>query len=198
MDYLTNPKFAAAVEAAKKLKDLVHTSSSSHITTREKTSGFEFLDIKANAQSSKGLKKKHILKIIKRNLVPFTKTNKDMKDVVDTLVEFIQDDVEEHQEQFFAIVSEGGAGKTQAIFVYYKLRADGKYNFKRLMFRGSFRLAADLVITRSTKKSFFKSSSKDIIRYLPRRGITAKDVNDLLAIIVPKIAVVMNDFIPPE
>ena len=121
-----------------------------------------------------------------------------MKDVVDTLIEFIKDDVEEHQEQFFAIVSEKGSGKSEAIFVYYKLRDDGKYNMRRLTFRGRFRLAADLVITRSSKSGLFSSSSKDIINYLPRRGVTAQDIDDLLKIIVPKIAVVMNNFIPPE
>ena len=136
--------------------------------------------------------------MISRYLKPFAKGNKDMKEVVTTFEEFVEFDVEEHQEQFFAIMSQKGNGRTEAMFVYFKLREDGKYNFKRMFFRGSFRLAADLVITRSTKKGFFKSSSRDIIRYLPRRGVTAQDITDLLNIIVPKIAVVMNQFVPSE
>lgn len=198
LDYLTNPKFTAALAAAEKLKNLIHRSSSSHIQQREKTSGFEFLDISANAQSSLGLPKRLLKRIIARNLTPFSKDSKDMKAIVESFKEFVEYDIEEHQEQFFAIVSKKGDGKTHAIFVYFKLREDGKYNFKKMLFRGKFRLAADLVITRSTKKGFFSSSSKDIINYLPRRGITAKDVNDLLDIIVPKIALVMNEFVPPE
>ena len=40
-----------------------------------------------------------------------------------------------------------------------------------MTFRGSFRFAADLAITHSSKSGFFSSSSKDVINYLPRREL---------------------------
>ena len=200
MDYLTNPKLAAALEAANKIKALIHSSSSSHIQKREKTSGFEFLNINANAQRSRGLPK-HVLKwIIKRSLKPFASQSnkKEIRDVVEVFEKFLDWDIEEDTQQFFGIVSKKGNGKVNAIFVHFKKREDGKFDFKKVFFKGSFTLAADLVITRSSKSNFFSSSSRDIIRYLPRRGITGQDVKDLLDLIVPKIARVINDFVPAD
>lgn len=188
----------AAVEVAGQIKDLIKTEKSSHITTREKTPGFEFLNMYAHVQKTRGLKKRHILRVIKRRLRPFSKVDRRFKEVVDTLLEYIKDDVEEHQEQFFTILSKNGYGGTSALFVYYKLREDGKYNFKSMMFNGRFKLAATLVITRHAKSNFFGSSSKDVINWLPRRGITAKDINDLLNIIVPNINKIMEGFLPGD
>lgn len=118
--------------------------------------------------------------------------------MVEIFKNFVKWDVEDDTQQFFGIVSNKGQGKVHAIFLHFKKRKDGKFNFKRIFFQGSFRLAADLVITRSTKSNFFSSSSKDIIRYLPRRGITEQDIKDLLNLIVPKIATVMNEFVPVD
>ena len=196
LDYLTAENINTALDAAERLKGLIKSTSNSKITTREKTQGFEFLDMKANAQYTKGMKKHHLELMMKRYLRPFAGANPDLRQVVETMEEFVRDEVEEHQEQFFGLLSKGGQGQTQAIFVYYKLREDGKYNFKRMTFRGTFRLAADLVITHSSKSGFFSSSSKDVINYLPRRGVTAQDIKDLLDIIVPKIATVMSEFAP--
>ena len=200
LDYLTNPKLATALEAANKLKDLIHSSSSSHIQKREKTSGFEFLDISANAQRSRGLTENVLKWIIKRSLKPFAAKSqkKEIRDIVEEFEKFLEWGVEEETQQFFGIVSQKGNGKVNAIFVHFKKRDDGKFNFKKVFFKGSFRLAADLVITRSSKKNFFSSSSRDIIRYLPRRGITGQDIKDLLDLIVPKIARVINEFVPAE
>ena len=186
----------SALDAAEKLKKLIHSTSDSKITTREKTQGFEFLDMKANAQYTKGLKKHHLELMMKRHLRPFAGANPDLRQVIESMNKSVRDDGEEHQEQFFGLMSKGGHGQAQAIFVYYKLRDDGKYNFKRMTFRGSFRLAADLVITHSSKSGFFSSSSRDVINYLPRRGVAAQDIKDLLDIILPKIATVMADFAP--
>ena len=111
---------------------------------------------------------------------------------------FLDWDIEEDTQQFFGIVSKKGNGKVNAIFVHFKKREDGKFDFKKVFFKGSFTLAADLVITRSSKSNFFSSSSRDIIRYLPRRGITGQDVKDLLDLIVPKIARVINEFVPAD
>lgn len=152
--------------------------------------------MKANAQYTKGLKKHHLELMMKRHLRPFAGANPDLRQVIESMNKSVRDDGEEHQEQFFGLMSKGGHGQAQAIFVYYKLRDDGKYNFKRMTFRGSFRLAADLVITHSSKSGFFSSSSRDVINYLPRRGVAAQDIKDLLDIILPKIATVMADFAP--
>lgn len=187
-----------SLNAVGMLKKLLHRTSSSHITSREKTAGFEFLDIKANAQSSRGLPKFLLEKLIQRFLVPFAKTSQTMKDIVHTFEEMVKYDVDQHQEQFFNLISDQGNGYTKAIFLYYERRDDGKYNFKKLLFSGSFRLAADMVILRKTKSGFFSSSSEDVIKYLPRRGITEADINALLRMIVPGIANVMNEFIPPQ
>ena len=152
--------------------------------------------MKANAQYTKGLKKHHLELMMKRHLRPFAGANPDLRQVIESMNKSVRDDGEEHQEQFFGLMSKGGHGQAQVIFVYYKLRDDGKYNFKRMTFRGSFRLAADLVITHSSKSGFFSSSSRDVINYLPRRGVAAQDIKDLLDIILPKIATVMADFAP--
>ena len=200
LDYLTNPKLAAAIEAANKLKALIHSSSSSHIQKREKTSGFEFLDISANAQRSRGLPKAALKWIFNRSVKPFAdKSNrKEIREVVEVFEKFLEWEIEDNTQQFFGIVSKKGDGKVNAIFLHFKKREDGKFNFKKVFFKGSFRLAADLVITRSSKKNFFSSSSRDIIRYLPRRGITGQDIRDLLNLIVPKIANVINEFVPAD
>lgn len=200
LDYFTNPKMAAALDAAQKLKDLIHTSFSSHITKREKTSGFEFLNIWADAQRSRGVPKFALKWIIKRSLKPFaTKSNRPaIVDAVEVFEKFLEWGVESETRQFFGIVSKKGDGTTHAIFIYYKLREDGKYNFKKVLFSGKFTLAADLVITRSSRSGFFSSSSRDIINYLPRRGITDADIKSLLNLIVPKIASIFNDFVPAD
>ena len=140
---------------------------------------------------------KHIKRRIK-GLERFARTHKDLKEIVEILKEYIVDEVEEHQEQFFMIISDKGYGSTKAIFVYYKLREDGKYNFKSMTMRGKFRLAATLVITRESKSNFFGSKSRDVIRYLPRRGITRQDVQALLEIIVPQLNKVMEGFLPGD
>ena len=195
---LTNPKVKVALTLAEQFKKLLQTSSSSHISSREKTSGFEFLNVKANAQSAKGLPKFLLTRIINRSLKPFAAIDKDMKEIVYVFEQYVKYDVEEFQDQSFAIISNMGRGQVQAIFLYFKLREDGKYNFKKLLFNGKFKLAADLVITRETKKGFLKSSSKDVIRYLPRRGIQEQDIDMLLKVMIPKIAKIMGEFIPPN
>ena len=152
----------------------------------------------ADAQFSRGVRKPYLLKLLNRYLNPIQNDNGNMRDVIQTLQEFIQDDVEEHQEQFFGLLSKGGSGEVKALFVYFKQRDDGKFNFKRMMFRGKFTLAADLVVTHSSRRGLFTSSSRSVINYLPRKGVKAQDIKNLLNFIVPKIAAVMNDFLPPN
>lgn len=198
LDLLNPVYWKMAIDAAGKLKQLIHSTSESRIKSRERTHGFEFLSMRANAQTSKGIQKRHLLNIVKTYLVPFAASSYEMKQLVLTLTEFIRDDVEEHQEQFFGLMSKGAYGTTQALFVYYKLRDDGKYNFKRMMFHGRFGMAADIVITHTSKNGFFGSSSKDVISYLPRRGVTAQDIKNLMEIIVPRLANIMTEFAPRD
>lgn len=198
MNVLGDPKTTAAIQAAEQMKKLIQRDSSSHIEKHEKTSGFEFLDVFANAQSTKGIPQEHIKKLVDRQLNPFAGDNPEIKRVVEEMKQNLECFAEEHQEQVFTIISKKGEGITEAIFLYFKIREDRKYDFKKLLFRGQFGLAADLVITRRSKKDFWGSSSKDVINYLPRRGLTEQDVKDLLNMIVPKIAQVMNEFVPPQ
>lgn len=150
----------------------------------------------ARVSRSKGISQRHLIKRVNRDLKPFVRNDPRLRDIVDTLVEYVQDEVEEHGEQFFTILSNRGYGGMRAIFVYYRQLDNGRYLFKKMMFSGQFKLAATLVITRSKKSNWFSSSSKDVINYLPRRGVTAQDVNDLLNIIVPQLNKVMNGFVP--
>jgi len=200
LSILANPKLQTAVEAGKELKKLLSTDSSSHIQSREKTPGFEFLDVFANVQQTKGLPKHLLNKLVKQELQPFSKDlgQTGIKDIVEKIDEYIASDVEQHGEQFFGIMNDAGHGYAQALFFYYTKRDDGRYNIKKLRFKGEFRLAADLVITRESKRSSFKSSSKDVIKYLPRKGITKTDIDSLLDIIVPKLASLMAGFLPDE
>ena len=198
MNVFGDPKTPVAIQATEQMKKLIQRDSSSHIEKHEKTSGFEFLDVFANAQSTKGIPQEHIMKLVDRQLNPFAGDNLEIKRVVEEMKHNLECFADEHQEQVFTIISKKGEGLTEAIFLYFKLRDDGKYDFKKLLFRGKFCLAADLVITRRSKRNLLGSSSKDVINYLPRRGLIEQDVTDLLNMIVPKIAQVMNEFVPPQ
>ena len=151
------------------------------------------------ARRARGIPRKSILKrIIKRSLKPFAaKSEKpEIRQIVKEFEEFLDWGVESDTHQLFSIISQKGDGKVHAIFIHFNQREDGKYNYKQVLFNGRFRLAADMVIVRSTKKNFFSSSSKDVIRYLPRREVTGQDIRDLMELIIPKIASVVNDFVP--
>ena len=65
------------------------------------------------------------------------------------------------------------------------------YLFTKLLFEGAFTLAADVTIIRESKSNLFRSSSKDVIKYVPRHGITQEDVQTLLDVIVSQTAQVM-------
>ena len=134
------------------------------------------LDMHAGAQFSRGVIKPYLLKRLNRYLNPIQNENGNMRKVMQTLQEFIIYDVEEHQEQFFGMLSKKGFGEVKALFVYFKEQADGKFNFKRMMFRGKFTLVADLVVTHSSRRGLFTSSSRSIIYYLPRKGVKAQDI----------------------
>lgn len=43
-----------------------------------------------------------------------------MREAIQTLQEFIQNDVEEYHEQFFGLLAEGGPGEAKPLFVYFK------------------------------------------------------------------------------
>ena len=43
-----------------------------------------------------------------------------MREAIQTLQEFIQNDVEEYHEQFFGLLAEGGTGEAKPLFVYFK------------------------------------------------------------------------------
>ena len=49
---------------------------------------------------------------------------------------------------------------------------------------------------RKTKNSFFSSSSKDVIQYIPR-GIEEEDVASLIATMLPHVATMMLTVFPP-
>ncbi|XP_057301384.1 uncharacterized protein LOC130635882 [Hydractinia symbiolongicarpus] len=191
-------KFTAAVSAAEKLKNLIHTTSSNKIGTPQQTAGFEFLNVRANAQSTKGINKDHLLKSITKYMEPLAAGNPDLMCVVDEAREVINADAEEHQEQSFVILTENGAGSAYALFIYFQKREDGKYNFRKLLFCGNFRLAADVCIVHHSKNNIFYSKSEDVVKYIPRRGITQQDVTAFLEVMIPKIAQVMVEFVPDD
>lgn len=195
---IASPKFGTALKATEKLKELIHTQKNSHIQHREKTSGFEFLNVRSNLQQAKGAKKTSFLDTLKKDLEKL-ETRQSPPEIIElarNVYKYVEEDAEEYAEQTFAIVFQDSRGHANALFYSFSKRSDGKYNFKKLLFEGSFQLAADLVILRESKKGFFRSSSKDVIKYLPRRGVTQQDISDLLDVIVPQIAVVMASVLP--
>lgn len=190
--------FKASVTAAEQLKHLIQKTSSSQMGTPQQTAGFEFLNIRANAQSTKGINKEYLLKSITKYMEPLAAGNPALMCVVDEAREVINADAEEHQEQSFVILAKNGAGSACALFIYFQKREDGKYNFRKLLFSGEFRLAADVCIVHHSKSNFFTSKSKDVVKYIPRRGMTQQDVTALLEVMIPKIAQVMVEFVPDD
>ncbi|XP_057297081.1 uncharacterized protein LOC130625977 [Hydractinia symbiolongicarpus] len=164
--------FTAAVTAADKLKNLIHTTSSKQMGTPQQTAGFEFLNVRANAQSTKGISKDYLLNSITKYMEPLAAGNPALMCVVDEAREVINSDAEEHQEQSFVILTENDAGSSCALFIYFQKREDGKYNFRKLLFYGEFKLAADVFIVRHSKNNLFFSKSEDVVKYIPRRGTT--------------------------
>ena len=120
-----------------------------------------------------------------------------MSKVVEGIKKFIEDVMDKDEEDhFFAVVAKDSRGITQAIFVKFNQREDGRYNFKRLLFRGTFELAADLIITRYTNLE--TGEVEDIVSYLPKKEVQKEDIKDLIDLMVPQLADVMKEFAPKQ
>ena len=65
---------------------------------------------------------------MKRYLRPFAVDNS--RQVGESMKEFTRYEIE--------LLSKDGHEPTRAFFVYYKLRGNGKYKFKKITFRGTF------------------------------------------------------------
>ena len=65
---------------------------------------------------------------MKRYLRPFAADNSGQ--LGESMKEFARYETE--------LLSKGGHEQTRAFFVYYKLRGNGKYKFKKITFRGTF------------------------------------------------------------
>ena len=192
LDYLEGVE--EVEEAGEKLGNLTITNET---IVHEKTRGFQFLNMFSNAQISKGLRGKYLLRFLDRNLQSFADISKNMSKVVEGVKKFIEDVMDKDEEDhFFAIVAKDSRGVTQAIFVKFNQREDGRYNFKRLLFRGTFELAADLIITRYTNLE--TGEVEDVVSYLPKKEIQKEDIKDLLDLMVPQLADVMKEFAPKQ
>ena len=179
-----------AIDHAEKLKELIQSKKSQHIQRHERTPGFEYLNMHSNLQETKGIPKSRIVSTINKQLVPFAKrAGSKFEEFVGNIWENL--DVDSHSEQSFAINANTGKGTAHFLFISFVKRDDGKYNFRKLLFEGAFTLAADVMVIRESKSNLFRSSSKDVIKYVPRHGITQEDVQALLDVIVPQTAQVM-------
>ena len=194
---LASSETGNALDHAVKLKELIHEKRSQHIQRHDRTPGFEFLNMFSNLQETKGIQRSKIVNIVNKQLKPFAeKAGSKFQELVANVWDGL--DVDSHSEQMFSITFQGGTGTAHALFVYFMQREDGKYNLKKLLFEGSFTLAADVVVVRKSKSGFWSSSSKDVIQYVPRRGVTQEDINQLLDVIVPPLAGVMASLVPIE
>ena len=151
----------------------------------------------ANMRSSKGLQKKHVLNVINSDFLPFVKEYGDDKAIseISRLRTYVKDGVKKDVGQFFSINANQGNGNALGMYFYFKLHQDGTYDLVTYRHQGSFTLAATLVITSESKSNLFSSSSKDVINYIPRRGVTKQDVDDFMYI-MPTLADVVGKILP--
>lgn len=76
--------------------------------------------------------------------------------------------------------------------VYFTRREDGKFNYKRLVSSTAFELAPTFVVVRRTRSNFFRSKSWDEVVYSDR-GLTGEDVRDVMAMLLPRVALMMTE-----
>lgn len=202
---LANPQMKTALDAAEQVQKLVKTTSSSHITDRGSGRGFSEFAVVSDLEEARGMSRdmlqkwleddgETLMKHLRENGATTALTDGCQK-MLSHALEMLAADGELYRKQYFSIGFQTGKGTCVTLFVYFEKRDDGKFNFKKLAMSGKFALAPDWVVVRKTKDSFFSSSSKDEIHYVPR-GITGEDVAALMDIVVPRVVDQMIKLIP--
>lgn len=205
LDLVTNPKMKLLLEASEQVQKLVKQSSTSHIVDKGAGRGFSDFNVISDLEEARGLTQaalerwlaedgESMLKTLQKNGAT-SETSDDCRRILRRAVELLACDGELYRKQLFSLGFQMGNGSCVALFVYFEKRDDGKFNFKKLAMTGKFALAPDWVVVRKTKDSFFSSSSKDEIHYVPR-GITGDDVAAIMDVVVPRVVDQMIKLVP--
>lgn len=189
LKYLFDPEIPKAIDATKKLNDLKLELKNETIVKKNEIS---FMNMRSRLQVTKGLRKKHLRKQIKRELETLVKKHEKLEEVYENILDCVEN--EKKKQAVFAMISETDDGFSKAIFFYYKKRDDGKYNMKKIRLEGKLELSASLVVTRVATSNSTFSESKDVINYIPKDGAEDVDVKRLLMSMVPDLSKLLSKF----
>merc|ERR1712137_301787 len=99
------------------------------------------MNMTSRFQQTRGLRKKHLLKQIRREFGKVAKDKESLKGIVEDILDRVENGKTNKTDGLFAMISDSDFGMTRAVFFYYKERNDGKYNIKKLSLEGTMKLA---------------------------------------------------------
>jgi len=183
---LSDPNTAKALKNVQQLKELIHVSSSSHISSTHSGRGFKHLFVQCLTRVGVHKKEKmpsvfdEMLNILE-SLVPDSLKDEIMQAARSMARLFDTEDKVAHQ----SIAFQNGNGKVTVITFGYHLLSDSNDRYKWFIVakQGAFELMPDYMIVRHNKSNFFRTKSRDEIKYISR-GVTSADILDLVGCII--------------
>jgi len=195
-----------SIEHLNQIRNLVRTESTTVLKDRWEAKGFSKIDIELITQKSKGVSPALIVqKLSIDTLFPGVSSKLDsetkviLSGILDACKEIVQDDAEEHIGQKFALTYDAGSGKFGLLYLEVRRNAKNEAKWDLLFAQsvGSFEVAPDILIVEKSKKGFL--SSKSWFEMVPLKPqLTANKIDDLFAVVFPRIAEWMNRFSPAE